>query len=173
MDIHINFANCRRIQSKDLSLAADDTSASTTTSLTSLSRLSAPGSIEGVKEIQPLGGPKYYVMVNTKKGQAKIAHEGMPAAGREGFIMDMEEKGFEIMEYDLLVPGRHRHHDKKNDGNHHCKSCGLTTNETIMMRFVMAKTTFVMPKQIGEGTEEGCKDRHAKKQVTHNMFIAC
>ena len=24
-----------------------------------------------------------------------------------------------------------------------------------------------MPKQIGEG----CKDRHAKKQVTHNMFI--
>lgn len=35
----------------------------------------------------------------------------------------------------------------------------------------MAKTTFVMPKQIGEGTEEGCKDRHAKKQVTHNMFI--
>lgn len=110
---NINFANRRRIQSKDLSLA--DTSVST--SLTSLSRLSAPGSMEGVKESQPLGGPKYYVMVNTKKGQAKIVHEGMPAAGREGFKMAMEEKGFEIIEYDLL-PGRHRHHDKKNDGDH-------------------------------------------------------
>ena len=49
-----------------------------------------------------------------------------------------------------------------------CKSCGLTTNETIMMEL---KRTFVMPKKIGEGTEEGCKDRHAKKRVTHKMFL--
>lgn len=109
---NINFANRRRIQSNDLSLA----DISVGTSLTSLSRLSAPGSMEGVKEIQPLGGPKYYVMVNTKKGQAKIVHEAMPAAGREGFKMAMEEKGFEIIEYDLL-PGQHQHHSKKN-GNH-------------------------------------------------------
>ena len=110
---NINFANRRRIQSKDNVSLADNISVGT--SLTSLSRLSAPGSMEGVKEIQPLGGPKYYVMVNTKKGQAKIVHEGMPAAGREGFKMAMEEKGFEIIEYDLL-PGKHQH-NKKSNGN--------------------------------------------------------
>lgn len=116
---NINFANRRRFQSKELSLA----DISVGTSLTSLSRLSAPGLMEGVKEIQPVGGPKYYVMVNTKIGQAKIVHEAMPAAGREGFKVAMEEKGFEIIEYDLL-PGRHQHHSKKY-GNHSSGMEGL------------------------------------------------
>ena len=137
----VNFDNRRnRIQGKDLSSLADDddTSASTTTtSSTSLSRLScAPSStmMEKVKENQPLGGPKYYVVVNTKKGRARIVHEGMPAAGREGFIMDMEEKGFEIMEYDLLVVPerrRRRHRDEKNDGNNHSSSTSSSSSRSV------------------------------------------
>ena len=137
----INFDDRRnRIQSKDLSSLADDddTSASTTTtSSTSLSRSScAPSStiMEGVRENQPLGGPKYYVVVNTKKGRARIVHEGMPAAGREGFVMDMEEKGFEIMEYDLLaVPERRRrrHRDEKNDGNDHSSSTSSSSSRSM------------------------------------------
>jgi hypothetical protein len=59
--------------------------------------------IKGAIETQPIGGAKYYVMVNTKKGQAKIVHEAMPATGREGFKFAMEEKGYEIMEYDFLT----------------------------------------------------------------------
>ena len=70
---------------------------------TSLSKLSDSKMIK-VKETQPLGGPKYYIMTNTKKGQARIIHEAMPSTGREGFNMAMEEKGYEIMEYDLLSP---------------------------------------------------------------------
>lgn len=70
---------------------------------TSLSILS-DSKMKKVKETQPLGGPKYYIMTNTKKGQARIVHEAMPSTGREGFNMAMEEKGYEIMEYDLLTP---------------------------------------------------------------------
>ena len=58
-----------------------------------------------VKETQPLGGPKYYIMTNTKKGKAKVVHEAMPATGREGFKLAMEEKGYEIIEYDMLPEG--------------------------------------------------------------------
>ncbi|KAL3821897.1 hypothetical protein ACHAXA_008431 [Cyclostephanos tholiformis] len=58
--------------------------------------------LKGVEETQPLGGAKYYIMVNTKKGQAKIVHEAMPASGKEGFTSAMEEKGYEIIEYDFL-----------------------------------------------------------------------
>ena len=68
-----------------------------------LSKLS-DAKMKKVKETQPLGGPKYYIMTNTKKGQAKIVHEAMPAMGREGFHMAMEEKGYEVMEYDFLSP---------------------------------------------------------------------
>jgi hypothetical protein len=57
-----------------------------------------------VKETQPLGGPKYYIATNTKKGRAKVVHEAMPATGREGFKLAMEERGYEIIEYDML-PG--------------------------------------------------------------------
>jgi hypothetical protein len=60
-----------------------------------------PGSkMTKVEETQPLS-----IMTNTKKGQAKIIHEVMPATGREGFKLVMEEKGYEIFECDLL-PGR-------------------------------------------------------------------
>ena len=60
-----------------------------------------PGSkMTKVEETQPLS-----IMTNTKKGQAKIIHEVMPATGREGFKLVMEEKGYEIIECDLL-PGR-------------------------------------------------------------------
>ena len=58
--------------------------------------------MKGIVETQPLGGAKYYIMVNTKKGQAKIVHEAMPAGGREGFTCAMQEKGYEIVEYDFL-----------------------------------------------------------------------
>lgn len=50
-----------------------------------------------VKETQPLGGPKFYSMTNTKKGKAKVVHEAMPATGREGFKLAMEEKGYDII----------------------------------------------------------------------------
>ena len=53
-----------------------------------------------VEEPQPLS-----IMTNTKKGQAKNIHEAMPSTGREGFKLVMEEKGYEIIECDLL-PGR-------------------------------------------------------------------
>ena len=162
----VNFDNRRnRIQGKDLSSLADDddTSASTTTtSSTSLSRLScAPSStmMEKVKENQPLGGPKYYVVVNTKKGRARIVHEGMPAAGREGFIMDMEEKGFEIMEYDLLVVPerrRRRHRDEKNDGNNHSSS----TSSSSSSRSVSAPKAITIDDVVGtmdyDAFDESC-----------------
>ena len=50
-----------------------------------------------VKETQPLGGPKFYSMTNTQKGKAKVVHEAMPATGREGFKLAMEEKGYNII----------------------------------------------------------------------------
>jgi hypothetical protein len=86
----------RRSKSPDVSIAE-----STGTFLSKIS----DRNMTNVKETQPLGGPKYYVMTNTKKGKAKVVHEAMPATGREGFKLAMEEKGYEIIEYDMLPGG--------------------------------------------------------------------
>ena len=86
----------RRSKSPDVSIVE-----STGTFLSKIS----DRNMKNVEETQPLGGPKYYIVTNTKKGKAKVAHEAMPATGREGFKLAMEEKGYEIIEYDMLPGG--------------------------------------------------------------------
>jgi hypothetical protein len=78
--------------------------------------------MKGVVETQPLGGAKYYIMVNTKRGQAKVVHEAMPAGGREGFTITMEEKGYEIVEYDFLPEGEDGLEQDDSFGSHYCNT---------------------------------------------------
>jgi len=60
----------------------------------------------GVRETRPLGGPKYYVVSITNMGEARIVHEAMPVI-HASFLRAAvcEERGFEIIEYDLLSDG--------------------------------------------------------------------
>jgi hypothetical protein len=76
----------------------------------------AVSEMNGVKETQPLGGPKYYIVSITKMGKAKIVHEAMPVMGAPEAAA--EEKGFEIIEYDLLTK------DVK-DKKEGCFMCGM------------------------------------------------
>ncbi|KAL3789202.1 hypothetical protein ACHAW5_007474 [Stephanodiscus triporus] len=61
----------------------------------------AVSGMDGVRETQPLGGPKYYIVSITKMGKAKIVHEAMPVMG--ALEEAVEERGFEVIEYDLLA----------------------------------------------------------------------
>lgn len=54
-----------------------------------------------VKETQALGGPKYYIATIMKAGQARVIHEAMPIDAVD-FQMVAEEKGYEILEYELV-----------------------------------------------------------------------
>lgn len=55
------------------------------------------------KETQPLGGPKYYVMIRARTGEAKIYHEDMPGPDDDIDVKSIaEEKGYEVVEYALV-----------------------------------------------------------------------
>ena len=67
----------------------------------------AVSKMRGVRETQPLGGPKYYVVSITDRGIARILHEAMPPMTSGGAVQVAaaavaEERGFEVIEYDLL-----------------------------------------------------------------------
>ena len=90
-------------------------SSETTTTTSSPSQVSsrevefwqAVSKMRGVRETQPLGGPKYYVVSITDMGIARILHEAMPPMTSGGAVQVAaaavaEERGFEVIEYDLL-----------------------------------------------------------------------
>ena len=66
----------------------------------------AVSKMRGVRETRPLGGPKYYVVSITNMGEARIVHEAMPVMDASFLRAAVcEERGFEIIEYDLLAEG--------------------------------------------------------------------
>ena len=52
------------------------------------------------KDSTAIGGPKYYIVSNTKAGETKIYHEDMPREGEEINVPD--ERGYEVVEYALV-----------------------------------------------------------------------
>ena len=49
------------------------------------------------QDSQPIGGPKYYIVMNSKTRESKVYHENMP---RKGDLFDVpEERGYEVLEY--------------------------------------------------------------------------
>ena len=57
-------------------------------------------------ETHPLGGPEYYVVSITTIGKVRIMHELMPPMTGGGPVqvsLAAEERGFEVIEYDLLL----------------------------------------------------------------------
>jgi hypothetical protein len=61
----------------------------------------AASNITGIRETQPLGGPKYYVVSNTNMGKARIVHQAMPTMMDALNVAVVEESGFEVIEYAL------------------------------------------------------------------------
>ena len=62
--------------------------------------------MKGIRGTQPLGGSKYYNISITDIGMARIVHEAMLLMTSRGAVqvsLVAEERGFEVIEYNLLL----------------------------------------------------------------------
>ena len=85
----------------------------------------ASSKMNGVRETQPLGGPKYYIVSINTMGKARVVHEAMPMTDALQAAV-AEEKGFEVIEYDFLT----RKTMVENEG---CYTCGMGGFESSPM----------------------------------------